>query len=143
MGRSSEDIRLREKIYVHGEEIVNRNPFDRIKAFNFDDCLEVEFDTKKNFKETYVILKNDQSYILFQDLEFKRPSRKIKLEISSSNISKIVLYFSKIDKDFSFKVKDTCNKWEEIVLVLDEDLIGIHDMYIKGKGLKINWFEFE
>lgn len=144
IGSSSEDIRLKEKIYIEGEDIPNRDPFREIKAFNFDDCSDVRYDTKRDFKETYVILNNENSYILFQDLEFSKPSSKIIIELSSSQDSKIILYFSKIDKEFSFEVVDTSNNWEEIVFNLGENLIGLQDMYIKGsKDLKINWFKFE
>lgn len=144
VGPSSEDLRLKEKIYIEGEEISKRNPFEINKAFNFDDCFDVKYDTKRNFKETFVIFNNENSYILFQDLEFHKPSCQIKLELCSSQKSKIILYFSKIDKEFSFEVIDTSNNWKEIVFNLQESLIGSQDMYIKGsKELKINWFKFE
>ncbi|MEN2984566.1 MAG: glycoside hydrolase family 3 C-terminal domain-containing protein [Dictyoglomaceae bacterium] len=144
VGSSSEDIKLKGRVYVNGEELCRRNPLDKNKAFNFDDCWDVSFNTKENFRETYVIFNNENSYILFQDLEFIEPSSKITIELCSSQKSKIVLYFSKIDKEFSFEVIDTSNSWKEFSFLLGESLIGMQDMYIKGgKELKINWFKFE
>ncbi len=143
IGTSSKDIKLRDKIYVEGEEIKNRDPFNKTKAFNFDDCHNVSFNTKGNFQETYVIFNDNNSYILFRDLEFYSKPKRIVMEISS-NHSKIILNFSKIDKELSFEILDTNNEWKEIVYILDENIDGIQDLCIKGeKGLKINWFRFE
>lgn len=143
IGSSSKDIKLRDKIYVEGEEIKNRNPFQKIKAFNFDDCYNVSFNTKGNFKETYVIFNDNNSYLLFRDLGFYSKPKRLVMEISS-NHSKIILNFSKIDKEFSFEVLDTNNEWKEIVYLLDGNIEDIQDLYIRGeKGLKINWFRFE
>ncbi|MCS7232160.1 MAG: hypothetical protein RMJ67_08500 [Elusimicrobiota bacterium] len=65
------------------------------------------------------------------------------MELSSPSPFKIVLYFSKIDKEFSFEILDTSEEWREIVFDLEE-VEGIQDLYIKGeKGLKISWFKFE
>lgn len=143
IGASSKDIRLRDKFHIDGEEIKNRNPFKDTKAINFDDYHNVSFNTKRNFKETYVIFNDNDSFILFKDFEFKNKPKKVVIELSS-NHSKIVLIFSKIGKEFSFEVLDTNNEWKEIVYLLGEHIEGIQDLYIKGeKGLKINWFRFE
>jgi beta-glucosidase len=144
VGASSEDIRLRERIYVEGEEFEDRDPFDKIKAFNFDDGYNLIFDTKRNWEETYIIFHQEDSWILFQDLNFYRPFQRIRMEISTPRNSKIFLYFCKIDKEFSFDVIDTFNEWKEIVFVLNDNILGKQDMYIKGgKEVKINWFKFE
>jgi beta-glucosidase len=135
---------LRERIYVEGEEFEDRDPFDKIKAFNFDDGYNLIFNTKRNWEETYIIFHQEDSWILFQDLNFYRPFQRIRMEISTPRNSKIFLYFSKIDKEFSFDVIDTFNEWKEIVFVLNDNILGKQDMYIKGgKEVKINWFKFE
>ncbi|MCX7845413.1 MAG: glycoside hydrolase family 3 C-terminal domain-containing protein, partial [Dictyoglomaceae bacterium] len=143
VGASSQDIRLRKKIFINGEEIENRNPYEKNIAFNFDDCNGVFFDTKRDFESTYVIFSGDDSWLLFKDLEFTKRARSIRIELSSPSSFKIVLYFSKIDKEFSFEMLDTSEEWREIVFDLEE-VEGIQDLYIKGeKGLKISWFKFE
>ncbi|MCS7232161.1 MAG: fibronectin type III-like domain-contianing protein [Elusimicrobiota bacterium] len=68
VGASSQDIRLRKKIFINGEEIENRNPYEKNIAFNFDDCNGVFFDTKRDFESTYVIFSGDDSWLLFKDL---------------------------------------------------------------------------
>lgn len=143
IGASSQDIRLEERIFVEGEEVKSRDPFKKILGFNFDDCSRVNFETKKDFESTYILFTEEDSWILFRNLEFKRRVEGIRMELSSSSQSKIILYFSKIGKEFSFPILDTQEEWKEVSFALTE-ILDLQDLYIKGeKGLKLNWFKFE
>jgi len=141
VGASSKDIRLREEIYVDGEEIEDRNPFSWIKAINFDDHKNIVLKTKRDFKETYVDFVSDDSWILFKDLEFKTPSNKIEVEISSTKPGKIILYFDNIKREIPLDILDTQNEWESFQFELPE-ISGLQNMCIKAKGVSISRFKF-
>ncbi|HPU43638.1 MAG TPA: glycoside hydrolase family 3 C-terminal domain-containing protein, partial [Dictyoglomaceae bacterium] len=141
VGSSSKDIRLREEIYVDGEEIENRNPFSYIKAINFDDYKNIVLKTKRDFKETYVDFVSDDSWILFKDLEFKTSSNKIEIEISSSKPSNIILYFDNIKREIPLDILDTQNEWKSFQFELP-DISGLQNMSIKAKGVSISCFKF-
>lgn len=147
IGQSSEDIKLSDRIIVHGEEIPSRNLLVVTKAENYDDYEGIYLDeSKEGF--TCVRPVSDGSWIAFHDVDFGEGVSTFIGRISStSNESSVDV---RVDHEEG-PLLGTChvpNTGErQAWMKIETELIkikGIHNVFLVFKGdVNLSWLKFE
>lgn len=139
VGASSKDVRLRDRIFIDGEKIPNRDLTILTKAINYDDYTHITLKTKRNFEENYVHALDDGSWILFKNVEFSKSVGKIVLEVLSPSENFLKLIWK--DNEISLNIPQT-SEWKKLEYDIPP-ISGVSELYVKmGKGLSLNWLKF-
>jgi len=146
VGSSSQDIRLKSKLFIDGEVIPSRDLTKVTRAENYDDyCNVILHECKEG--GTCVYPTKENSWICFKNVNINH-FNSIEFRVNcESNNTFIDILLDSIDgiSISSISVINTGNnkKWCSQTVPITA-LSGVHDVYLKFSGnLKLSWFLFK
>lgn len=89
IGRSSEDIEAKTKLKVKGEVIADRDPYQDIRAENYDDYQGVIIDEDRETGGNSVAPTDAGGWIAFKDMDFASGASRFEARVSSTSGAQI------------------------------------------------------
>ncbi len=159
IGRSSSDIRLEQSIQIEGETIPPRDPYQTIRAENYDNYQAIHLiEANDSGAATEAI--NDNAWLLYTDMNFNSSVSSLTARLSSqTNTPEIKVYIDNIDAEpiatlsvpiaeqatsTTSAANSTTEDWQEVTAdIKNPSLHGIHAVYlVPAKGTGISEFRF-
>ncbi|GGJ02536.1 glycoside hydrolase family 3 protein [Paenibacillus hunanensis] len=159
IGRSSSDIRLEQSIQIEGETIPPRDPYQTIRAENYDNYQAIHLiEANDGGAATEAI--NDNAWLLYTDMNFNSSVSSLTACLSSqTNTPEIKVYIDNIDSEpiasLSVPVTEeststvnaansTTKDWQEVTAdIKNPSLYSIQAVYlVPAQGTRISEFRF-
>ncbi len=159
IGRSSSDIRLQQSIQIEGETIPPRDPYQTIRAENYDNYQTIHLiEANDGGAATEAI--NDNAWLLYTDMNFNSNVSSLTARLSSqTNTPEIKVYIDNIDAEpiatlsvpiteqatsTTSAANSTTKDWQEVTVDINKpSLHGIQAVYLApSQGTRISEFRF-